>query len=171
MWSAADGTLAIADFSDYLLNEWAMVQFAHNQAAALVTGTFAIAAMGAFYMLRGQHLDQARLYLRDATIAGLVASVLVAFPTGDAQAKIVARLSGAGAGGDGRPLRVRTDGRPDDHRPAQCAVSAEWRTRSGCAGCSATSRSARFMARSADSMPSRVTSGQPTSSCSTTRST
>jgi cytochrome d ubiquinol oxidase subunit I len=88
---AADGTLVIADARAYLLNEWALIQFAHNQAAALVTGTFVITAVGAFYALRGVHRDQARLYLRHGTLAGLVASVLVAFPTGDAQAKIVAR--------------------------------------------------------------------------------
>ena len=35
--------------------------------------------------------DQASLYLRAGTIVGLVASVLVAFPTGDAQAKTVAK--------------------------------------------------------------------------------
>jgi cytochrome bd ubiquinol oxidase subunit I len=88
---AADGTLAIADFGAYLFNEWALVQFAHNQAAALVTGTFVIAAVGAFYALRGVHLEQASLYLRHGTLAGLVSAALVAFPTGDAQAKIVAR--------------------------------------------------------------------------------
>jgi cytochrome d ubiquinol oxidase subunit I len=89
--TAADGTLVIADMRAYLLNEWALVQFAHNQAAALVTGTFAVTAVGAFYALRGTHLDQARLYLRHGSAAGLVAAVLVAFPTGDAQAKIVAK--------------------------------------------------------------------------------
>jgi cytochrome bd ubiquinol oxidase subunit I len=88
---ADNGTLVIADLRAYLLNEWALVQFAHNQAAALVTGTFVIAAVGAFYALRGEHTGQARLYLRHGTLAGLVASVLVAFPTGDAQAKMVAR--------------------------------------------------------------------------------
>lgn len=87
----ADGTLVIADVRAFLLNEWALVQFAHNQAAALVTGTFVITAVGAFYALRGTHHEQARLYLRHGTLAGLAASVLVAFPTGDAQAKIVAR--------------------------------------------------------------------------------
>jgi len=87
----ADGRLALADLGAYLLNEWAWIEFAHNQAAALVTGSFAIAAVGAFYALRGEHLPQARLYLKHGTLAGLVASVLVAFPTGDAQAKIVAR--------------------------------------------------------------------------------
>ena len=88
---AADGTLAIGDLRAYLLNPWALVQFAHNQAAALVTGTFAVTAVGAFYALRESHRDQARLYLKHGTVAGLAAAVLVAFPTGDLQAKIVAR--------------------------------------------------------------------------------
>jgi len=88
---AADGSLVIADLSVFLLNEWAWIQFLHNQAAALVTGTFAIAAMGALFALRGVHPEQARLYLRHGTAAGLVASVLVAYPTGDLQAKIVAK--------------------------------------------------------------------------------
>ena len=87
----ASGALVIADLPSYLLNEWALIQFAHNQAAALVTGTFVITAVGAFYALRGDHLEQARMYLRHGTAVGLVAAILVAFPTGDAQAKIVAR--------------------------------------------------------------------------------
>jgi cytochrome bd ubiquinol oxidase subunit I len=87
----SSGVLVIADLGAYLLNEWALIQFAHNQAAALVTGTFAITALGAFYALRGEHTEQSRMYLRHATAAGLVAAILVAFPTGDAQAKIVAR--------------------------------------------------------------------------------
>jgi cytochrome bd ubiquinol oxidase subunit I len=87
----AGGTLVIADIRAYLLNEWALVQFAHNQAAALVTGTFVVTAVGAFYALRGVHGEQSRLYLRHGTVAGLAAALLVAFPTGDAQAKIVAR--------------------------------------------------------------------------------
>jgi len=87
----ASGALVIADLPSYLLNEWALIQFAHNQAAALVTGTFVITAVGAFYALRGDHIEQARMYLRHGTAVGLVAAILVAFPTGDAQAKIVAR--------------------------------------------------------------------------------
>src|SRR5438552_8225395 len=85
-----DGMLYLADLSAYLLNPWAFVEFAHNQAAALVTGSFAVAALGAFYTLCGIHKEQASLYLKWGAIAGLIASVLVAFPTGDAQAKMVA---------------------------------------------------------------------------------
>jgi cytochrome d ubiquinol oxidase subunit I len=85
----SNGSLGIASFHTYLLNPWAWVQLAHNQMAALVTGAFVVAAIGAFYALRGLHTTQAQLYLRAGTLIGLIASVLVAFPTGDQQAKMV----------------------------------------------------------------------------------
>jgi len=75
--------------SAYLLNHWAWVQFFHNQMAAVVTGSFVVAAVGAFYALRGLHPVQAKLYLRVGTFVGLIASLLVAFPSGDQQAKMV----------------------------------------------------------------------------------
>jgi cytochrome d ubiquinol oxidase subunit I len=88
---AADGTLALNDVWAYLFNPWALVQMAHNQSAALVTGAFVVASLGAFYALRGEHLEQAQLYLDAGTLVGLFASLIVAFPTGDAQAKMVGR--------------------------------------------------------------------------------
>lgn len=86
-----DGSLGIANLKAYLLNPWAMVQFLHNQTAALVTGSFVVAAVGASYGLRKIYSTQAQLYLRAGTLAGLVGSILVAFPTGDLQAKMVGR--------------------------------------------------------------------------------
>ena len=83
------GSLGIASFSAFLLNHWAWVQFFHNQMAAVVTGSFVVAAVGAFYTLRGLHPVQAKLYLRAGTFVGLIASLLVAFPSGDQQAKMV----------------------------------------------------------------------------------
>src|SRR5262249_4070505 len=87
----ADGSLGIASLGAYLLNPWAWVQFAHNQMAALVTGSFVVAAVGAFYTLRGLHSEQARMYLRGGTVVGLLSSLLVAFPTGAQQPKRGAR--------------------------------------------------------------------------------
>jgi cytochrome d ubiquinol oxidase subunit I len=84
-----DGSLGIASLSTYLLNRWALVQFAHNQMAALVTGSFGVTAVGALYALRQLHPMQASLYLRAGTLMALIASTLVAFPTGDQQAKLV----------------------------------------------------------------------------------
>jgi cytochrome d ubiquinol oxidase subunit I len=85
----ADGSLGIDSLSAYLLSPWAWIQFSHNQTAALVTGSFVVAALGAFYTLRELHLEQAGIYLRAGTVMGLIASLLVAFPTGDQQAKMV----------------------------------------------------------------------------------
>jgi cytochrome d ubiquinol oxidase subunit I len=85
------GDLLLSDIHVYLLNPWGLVEFAHNQVAAVVTGAFAVSALGAFYTLRKEHLEQGSLYLRWGTSIGLLAAVLVAFPTGDAQAKMVGR--------------------------------------------------------------------------------
>src|SRR5271170_62987 len=89
--AAADGTLRLESFSHFLLNPWAFVMFLHNQCAAVVTGSFVVAAVGAFYALRGTHKEQSPLFLKIGTVAGLCSSLLVAFPTGDQQAKMVAR--------------------------------------------------------------------------------
>jgi cytochrome d ubiquinol oxidase subunit I len=88
---AADGTLRLKSFAAFLLNPWGLVMFLHNQCAALVTGSFVVAAVGALYALRQTHRQQAALFLRTGTFVGLVSCVLVAFPTGDRQAKMVAK--------------------------------------------------------------------------------
>src|SRR5450432_3802753 len=70
---AADGSLQIADFGAYLMNPWAIVEYAHTMTAALVTGSFVVAAVGAFYALRGVHREQSDLYLKWGCTAGLLA--------------------------------------------------------------------------------------------------
>lgn len=87
----ADGALRLADFSAFLFNPWALTTYAHNMIATVVTASFVVAAVGALYTLQGKHADAAGRFLRIGTIAGLCASVLVAFPTGDRQAKMVAK--------------------------------------------------------------------------------
>src|SRR5882724_1721976 len=77
---AADGTLRLADMHAYLTNPWAFVMFAHNQMAAVVTGSFVVMAVGAFYALRGVHHEQSQLYLKMGTRLGLCSALLVAFP-------------------------------------------------------------------------------------------
>ena len=85
-----DGVFVIQDLAAYLFNPWALAQFAPNQMASLVTASFVVTAVGAFWWLGGKHLEQARLNVKVGTWLGLIASVLVAFPTGDLQAKLVA---------------------------------------------------------------------------------
>ena len=86
-----EGVLVLHDFWAFVLNPWAFAQYLPNQASAVVTASFVVAALGAFYLLQGLHREHARLFLRLGVTAGLVSSLLVAYPTGDRQAKLVAR--------------------------------------------------------------------------------
>ena len=88
---APDGSLRLQSLAAYLLNPWALIMYLHNQCAAVVTGSFVVAAAGALYALRGKHAGQASLFLKTGTAVGLCACLLVAFPTGDRQAKMVAK--------------------------------------------------------------------------------
>jgi cytochrome d ubiquinol oxidase subunit I len=87
----AQGRLILASVGKFLLSPWALTQYAHTMLASVVTASFVVAAVGALYTLRGVHTDAARVFLRSGVRVGLVAAVLVAFPTGDQHAKLVAR--------------------------------------------------------------------------------
>lgn len=116
---APDGTLRLADFGAFLWNPWALAQYAHTMVATVVTGAFVMAAVGAYYALKGVHLDQARRFLLVGAVAGLISSVLVAFPTGDQQAKLVARhqpvalAAMEGRFESGRNAGIHVIGQPD----------------------------------------------------------
>jgi cytochrome d ubiquinol oxidase subunit I len=87
----ADGLLHLTSFWAFILNPWALFQYAHNMLATVVTGSFVVAAIGAYWKLKGLYPEQATLNLKTGTILGLVFSILVAFPTGDLASKMVAK--------------------------------------------------------------------------------
>lgn len=86
-----DGRLVLASLVGLLTNPWALLEYAHTMVASVVTASFVVSAVAAYWMLRRRHLESARRSLRLSLVAGLVATILVAFPTGDQQAKAVAR--------------------------------------------------------------------------------
>ncbi len=87
----ADGIFRLASFSEFMLNPWAFWQYAHTMTASVVTASFVVAAVGAFWTLMGNHRDHARLSLRIGVVFGLIGSMLLAFPTGDGQGKMLAK--------------------------------------------------------------------------------
>ncbi|WP_165227041.1 cytochrome ubiquinol oxidase subunit I [Aquisphaera insulae] len=87
----ADGVLHLESFAAYILNPWAIWQFAHNMAASVVTASFVVAAVGAYWSLLGRHPRHAATCLRAGVVGGLASSLLVAFPTGDQAGKMVTR--------------------------------------------------------------------------------
>src|SRR3954467_12249799 len=69
-----------------LTNPWLGWQYAHNMSGAAITGSFVLAAMGAFYLLLDRHHDFARICVKVGVVGALVFCVLQIFPTGDRQA-------------------------------------------------------------------------------------
>ena len=86
-----NGQFEVLSFWQLLLNPWGLLQYAHNMMGAVVTGSFVMAATGAFYLLENHREEYARIFLKVGVIAGLAASILVIFPTGDLHGKYVAR--------------------------------------------------------------------------------
>jgi cytochrome d ubiquinol oxidase subunit I len=84
-----DGTLEIANYWEILFNPWILPQYSHTMTGAVVTGALVMAGLGAYYLLLGQHERQARLFAQLGVTVGLVASILMIVPTGDAEGRQV----------------------------------------------------------------------------------
>ncbi|MHC9089586.1 cytochrome ubiquinol oxidase subunit I [Tenacibaculum sp. IMCC1] len=87
----ANGKFVLNNFSALFSNPWLWPSYLHNQAASLVTSSFVVAGIGALYLLNKKHLEFGKLFLKNGVIFGVIASILVAFPTGDLAAKNVVK--------------------------------------------------------------------------------
>ena len=87
---SADGVFHLTDLTAFVFSPWAMVQYVHTMMGAVVTGSFAMAALGAYWSLRGEHRDTARVSLKTGVVFALASSVLVGMPTGHMQGRMVA---------------------------------------------------------------------------------
>ncbi len=86
-----NGEIILDSLSALLLNPWTFVQYAHNMTASVVTASAVMCAVGAFYVLSNKHLEYGRLFLTIGVPAFALSAVMVAFPTGDIQGKMVAQ--------------------------------------------------------------------------------
>jgi cytochrome d ubiquinol oxidase subunit I len=86
----ADGRIELENLPTVLTNPWLLAQYPHVILGSLVTSSIVVASIGAFYVLVKSHEEQGRLFVRLGVVVGLPAALLVAFPTGDVQAKNVA---------------------------------------------------------------------------------
>jgi cytochrome d ubiquinol oxidase subunit I len=84
------GEIVLNSFTGLIFNPWILWQYAHNMMAAVVTGSIVVASLGAFYVLSNRDADAGRSFLKVGIWAGLIATVIVAFPTGDQQSVNVA---------------------------------------------------------------------------------
>jgi cytochrome d ubiquinol oxidase subunit I len=86
-----NGQFEVVSFWQLLLNPWALLQYMHNMTGAVVTASFVMSAVGAFYLLEGRRTEFARIFLKVGVIAGLISSIAIIFPTGDLHGKFVAK--------------------------------------------------------------------------------
>jgi cytochrome d ubiquinol oxidase subunit I len=86
----AGGGVRISDYWAVLLNPYVFVQFAHNQGGAVVTGSFVMAGLGAYYLLARHHERYGRMFVRVGLIAAVIGSIWMLFPTGDFASRQVA---------------------------------------------------------------------------------
>ena len=87
---AGNGDILLTSFWGLLGNPWLFWQYLHNMTGSVVTGSFVMASVGAFYLLTRRNEDFGRTFVRLGVIAGTVSTILMAFPTGDGQGKNIA---------------------------------------------------------------------------------
>jgi cytochrome d ubiquinol oxidase subunit I len=58
---------------------------------AVITASFVMAAVGAFYILDSRMADFGRIFVKVGVISGFISTILIIFPTGDLHGKYVAR--------------------------------------------------------------------------------
>ena len=91
-----NGKFVLKNFWALFSNPWLWPSFFHNQMASLVTSSFVVISIGSFYILSKKNIHFGKLLLKYSVVLGTVASVLVAFPTGDLNAKNVAKYHAPG---------------------------------------------------------------------------
>jgi len=85
-----NGKFVLTNFWALIFNPWAFWQYLHTMIGAVVTASFVMAGVGAFYVLSNNNdTEWGKMFARFGVIAGVIASVLMAFPTGDQQARMV----------------------------------------------------------------------------------
>jgi len=89
------GEILLDSWWSLVFNDWAFWQYAHTIVGGVITGAFVMSGVGALYLLLNRHEEFARTFLRLGVTAGVIASILALFPTGDQQGMLVAKYQPA----------------------------------------------------------------------------
>ena len=86
----ARGQVRLESLAALLTNPWLGWQYLHTMLGSVVTAGIVMSSIGAFYLLSRQHEEHGRIFVRLGVCATLPAALLIAFPSGDRQARNVA---------------------------------------------------------------------------------
>jgi cytochrome bd ubiquinol oxidase subunit I len=84
-----DGSIQLQSLWALLTNSWVFPQYLHTMMGTTITASFVVASLGAYYSLRQEHTAVVRAFMPVAIIVGFIASGLAAYPSGDANSKMV----------------------------------------------------------------------------------
>jgi cytochrome d ubiquinol oxidase subunit I len=85
-----DGLIDLTSFQALIFNPWTLWQYLHNMVGSVVTASFVMSSLGAFYLLSRRSEAFGRTFIRLGVTAGAIAALLMIFPTGDGQGKNIA---------------------------------------------------------------------------------
>src|SRR5438874_2945636 len=66
---------------------------------AVITGSFVMCAVGAFYVLENRFAEQGKIFLRVGVVVGLISCTAQIFPTGDLHGRYIAKHQPAAVAG------------------------------------------------------------------------
>lgn len=110
----ASGDIVLRSLPDVLLSGAAWWEFAHVMTGAALAGSFVMAGVGAYYLLSVRETPWGEQFVRAGVLAGLIASIVAIFPTGDRNGGEVTRnqpaklaaMEGLFASERGAPLAI-----------------------------------------------------------------
>lgn len=117
-----NGIFEVTSFWELLTNPWALIQYAHTMSGAVITASFVMCAIGAFYLLERRFVTQGELFLRVGVPAALIAAIVQVFPTGDLHGRYLAKHQPAtlaameGLFDSERGAAIVLVGQPDEQR-------------------------------------------------------
>jgi cytochrome bd ubiquinol oxidase subunit I len=85
-----DGKFILHDYWSVLFNSWIVPQYMHTISGSVITGSFVLAGLGAYYLLIKQHVEYGKMFCTIGVIVGFLASAFQLFPSGDLEGRQVA---------------------------------------------------------------------------------
>ncbi|HEY8287199.1 MAG TPA: cytochrome ubiquinol oxidase subunit I [Chloroflexota bacterium] len=85
-----DGKFALHDYWAVLFNSWIVPEYLHAIGGSVITGSFVLAGLGAYYLLVRHQVEYGKMFCTIGVVVGFIASALQLFPSGDLEGRQVA---------------------------------------------------------------------------------
>lgn len=85
-----DGHFQLVNFWAVFFNSWFFPQYMHTMSGSVVTASFVMAGIGAYYVLAGKPVVYGRMFVTVGVITGLISSLFQLYPSGDMEGRQVA---------------------------------------------------------------------------------